>query len=100
LEMLESSPDVTAGIRSSLSVMDRGTQRLARGIEDLLMLAKVGDPHPPVSSAAVDLHHVVDEVVEMSSVAADRKGIIVSVQAPDGPLIALGDAAELDRVGG
>jgi signal transduction histidine kinase len=98
LEMLETSPDVTAGIRSSLSVMDRGTQRLARVIEDLLLLAKVGDPHHPVSSAAVDLHHVVDEVVEMSSVAADRKGIIVSVQAQAGPVVAFGDADELDRL--
>jgi signal transduction histidine kinase len=98
LEMLETSPDITAATRSSLSVMDRGTQRLARVIEDLLLLARVGDPHHPVSAGAVDLHHVVDEVVELSSVAADRKGIIVSVRAPDGPLIAPGDADELDRL--
>ena len=98
LEMLEGSPDVTDRIRGSLSVMDRGTQRLARVIEDLLMLAKVGDPHHPVTAVPVDLHHVVDEVVELSSVAADRKGIIVSVQAPAGPLVTLGDADELDRL--
>ena len=98
LEMLESSPDITGTALSSLSVMDRGTQRLARVIEDLLLLAKVGDPHHPVIAVPVDLHHVVDEVVELSSVAADRKGIIVSVQAPAGPLVTLGDADELDRL--
>jgi signal transduction histidine kinase len=98
LEMLESSPDISGTARTSLSVMDRGTQRLARVIEDLLLMAKVGDPHHPVTAVPVDLHHVVDEVVELSSVAADRKGIIVSVQAPAGPLATLGDADELDRL--
>ena len=100
LEMLESSPEISGTARGSLSVMDRGAQRLARVIEDLLMLAKVGDPHHPVTEVPVDLHHVVDEVVEMSSVAADRKGIIVSVQAPAGPVMTLGDADELDRLCG
>jgi signal transduction histidine kinase len=51
-----------------------------------------------VTAVPVDLHHVVDEVVELSAVAADRKGIIVSVQAPAGPLATLGDADELDRL--
>lgn len=98
LEILEVSPELTDAARGSLSVMDRGTQRLARVIDDLLLLAKVGDPHHPVTAVPVDLHHVVDEVVELSAVAADRKGIIVAVQAPPGPLMTLGDADELDRL--
>ena len=51
LEMLESRPDVPASIRSSLAAMDRGSQRLVRVVEDLLLLSKVGDPHNPVIAA-------------------------------------------------
>jgi signal transduction histidine kinase len=98
LEMLETSPDVSGTALTSLSVMDRATQRLVRVIDDLLLLAKVGDPTNAVIAAPVDLHRVVDEVVELASVAADRKHLSVTVVAPAGRVLAMGDADELHRV--
>jgi two-component system, OmpR family, phosphate regulon sensor histidine kinase PhoR len=98
LEMLDSSPDLTGTTRGSLAVMERGTQRLTRVIDDLLLLSKVGDPTNPVIAAPVDVHRLLDDVVELSAVAADRKRLKVSVLAPEGPVLALGDAGELDRV--
>lgn len=98
LEMLEASPDLNGTTRSSLAAMDRGARRLARVIDDLLLLSKVGDPNNTIIPAPVDLHRVLDDVVDLSSVAADRKHLTVRIEAPDAPVLALGDADELDRV--
>ena len=98
LEILESRPDVPASIRSSLAAMDRGSQRLVRVVEDLLLLSKVGDPHNPVIAAPVDLHRILDDAVDLTSLTAERKQLQVQVDAPDGAVLASGDADELDRV--
>ena len=98
LEMLDNQPEVTPKVRRSLDVMERGTRRLAMVIDDLLLLSKVGDPNHPVISAPVDLHRILLDVVELSGVAADNKGLRVVVEAMDEPLYATGDASELDKV--
>ncbi|MFC4784394.1 ATP-binding protein [Nocardioides sp. MAHUQ-72] len=98
LEMLDSSPDLTGTTRASLAAMDRGAQRMVRVVEDLLLLSKVGDPDNPVIPAPVDLRSIVDEVVDLNSVAAERKDIRLDVEAPREPVLACGDHDELDRV--
>lgn len=98
LEMLDAEPDLGATTRSSLAAMDRGARRLARVIDDLLLLSKVGDPENPVIAVPVDLHRIIDDVVDLSSVAADRKRLRIRVQVPAEPVLALGDADELDRI--
>ncbi len=82
----------------SLNAMDRGAVRLGRVIDDLLLLSKVGDPNYPMIPVPVDLHRVLDEVLDLSSVAAQRKALEIRVEAPDRPLLAMGDPEELDRI--
>lgn len=98
LEMLESSPDFSSTTMGSLNAMDRGARRMVRVIDDLLLLSKVGDPDNPVIPVPVDLRRIVDEVVDLITVPARQKGLVVSVDAPDEPVLALGDDTELDRV--
>lgn len=98
LEMLESSPDFSGTTKNSLASMERGAQRMVRVIDDLLLLAKVGDAATPLISEKVDLRDVVDEVVDLTRVAAQQKQLDVRVSAPDEPIIALGDPDELDQV--
>lgn len=98
LEMLEASPDLTGTTRTSLAAMERGTTRMVRVVEDLLLLSKVGDPDNPVIPAPVDLRRIVEDVVDLTSVAAERKGIDLEVDAPREPVLAIGDHDELDRV--
>ena len=98
LEMLESSPDFSGTTRTSLNAMDRGTQRMVRVIEDLLLLSKIGDPDDPVIAAPVDLGRIVDDVVDLITVPAEQKQIELTVELPTGPVFALGDHDELDRV--
>ncbi len=98
LEMLDASPDFSGTARTSLSAMDRSASRMVRVIDDLLLLSKVGDPNTPVIAAPVDLHSIVDDIVDLTSVASRRKGLRVDVEAPPGRVLAMGDADELDRV--
>jgi signal transduction histidine kinase len=98
LEMLESSPDFSGTTLSSLQVMDRGAKRMVRVIDDLLLLSKVGDPNNRMIAAPVDLHRVVDDVLDLTMVAAQQKGLDLRVDVPDRAILALGDAEELDRV--
>ncbi|MGN6781463.1 MAG: sensor histidine kinase, partial [Marmoricola sp.] len=98
LEMLDSAPDLTGTTRTSIGAMERGAQRMVRVIEDLLLLSKVGDAANPVIAVPVDLRKVVDDVVDLTRVAADQKRLDVRVEVPGEPVMALGDAFELDRV--
>jgi signal transduction histidine kinase len=98
LEMLESSPDFSGTTLSSLRAMERGTQRMVRVIDDLLLLSKVGDADNPLIPVPVDLHRIVDEVVDLITVAARQKGVTVRVEAPPEPVVAAGDVTELDRL--
>jgi signal transduction histidine kinase len=98
LEMLESSPDLSGTTLSSLNAMERGARRMVRVIDDLLLLSKVGDADNPIIAAPVDLHRIVDEVVDLTMLAAEQKRIDVRVVTPVEPVFALGDPDELDKV--
>jgi signal transduction histidine kinase len=98
LEMLESAPELSPGSRSSIEAMTRGTTRLSRVVNDLLLMSKVGDPSHPIIPAPVDLTAVVADVVDLIAVQARQKGIEVETDVPSGPAYALGDTWELDRV--
>jgi signal transduction histidine kinase len=98
LEMLEGVPGLTDQTKASLKAMDRGALRLGRVIDDLLLLSKVGDPNYPIIPVPVDLRPIVDEVLDLSSVAAQRKSLTIRVEAPDEPLLALGEPEEIDRI--
>jgi len=98
LEMLESTPDMSGTTRTSIAAMERGAQRMVRVIDDLLLLSKVGDAATPVIAVPVDLRKVVDDVVDLTTVAAHQKDLDVRVEVPGEPVVALGDVFELDRV--
>jgi signal transduction histidine kinase len=100
LEILEAAPDVTERTSSSLAAMDRGAQRMVKVIDDLLLLSKVGDPENPIIARPVDLSQVVDDVVDLVALSAQQKRIELRVELPEAPVMALGDADELDRLCG
>lgn len=97
LEILESVEGLPVPVQRSLTAMERGARRLGRVVDDLLLLSKVGDPDNPIIPRPVNLRSIVDDVVELTAVEAERRHLTVSVSVVDHPL-ALGDADELDRV--
>ncbi|MDX6374392.1 MAG: two-component system, OmpR family, sensor kinase, partial [Nocardioidaceae bacterium] len=78
-----------------LAAVDRGAVRLVRVVEDLLLLARVGDPHLPLLTRPVFLRDVVEDVVNLTSIA-DQRRIRMAVEGDPGDIVAIGDPAELD----
>ena len=98
LEMLEPAPELSARSRGAVDAMTRGTIRLGRVVDDLLLLSKVGDPSHAIIPAPVDLGPLVAEVVDLIDVQARQKGIEIATDVPGEPVVAHGDAWEIDRV--
>ncbi len=98
LEILESVDGLPGPVRTSLTAMERGARRLGRVVDDLLLLAQVGDPDHPVAARPVDLRTIVEDVVELTAVEAERRHLSVAVLAGADQVLANGDATELDRV--
>jgi signal transduction histidine kinase len=98
LEMLEPAPELSARSRGAVEAMTRGTTRLGRVVDDLLLLSKVGDPSHAIIPAPVDLGPLVAEVVDLIDVQARQKGIEITTEVPTEPVMAHGDAWEIDRV--
>ncbi|WP_181309608.1 sensor histidine kinase [Nocardioides campestrisoli] len=98
VEMLESVPELTGTVRSSISSMERGAVRMQRLIDDLLVLARVGDPHVEFRPTAVNMTDVVHDVLDLVRVTLERKQLKVVVDAPEHPVLALAEESGLDRI--
>lgn len=98
-----------------MDAIERNVTRLVNLTDDLLMLAKVSDPHRELVASPVPLAPLLSEVVEAVSVQAQRKGIRVEVVTPHGAgvgpsghaeggadaatgLVAIGERDELARM--
>ncbi|MGY2704329.1 sensor histidine kinase [Nocardioides sp. HB32] len=80
--------------------MTRGTARMERVVEDLLLLAQVSNPQYPLVRRPVDLRAVTADVIALVDSAARAKGIDVRLQLGGGDLVVPGDESELDRLVG
>ena len=95
IEFLTETVDLDPDALNVLAAVDRGAGRLVRVVEDLLLLAKVGDPHLPLLTRPVNLRDVVDDVINLTAIA-DQSRFDVRVEDDLDRLIAVGDPAELD----
>jgi signal transduction histidine kinase len=95
IEFLQSTVDLDKSALGVLAAVDRGAARLVRVVEDLLLLAKVGDPNLPLLTQPVPLDEVVDDVVHLTSIA-DQRRVKVTVVGSADDVVAAGDPAELD----
>ena len=79
--------------------MGRGTRRMERVVEDLLLLARVSNPQHPLVRDRVDLAGIAREVVDLVRTTAAAKSVSLTLTAPPG-LVVAGDPLELDRLVG
>ena len=96
LELLETVGLETEDGHRGLSALNRGTTRLVKVVDDLMLLAKVGDPTYELVVRPVDLAEVVGDVLELTASTAAQQGIEVELASPQ-PVYVLGDPTELDR---
>lgn len=98
LELILETEEVTADGRRGIAAIERGTQRLSRVVNDLMLLAKIRDPGNPLKTYPVDVAALVDDVMTMTAATVHRRSLEVSVDVPDRPVYAAGDPGELDWV--
>jgi signal transduction histidine kinase len=95
IEFLTQSIDLDPGALDVLAAVDRGAGRLVRVVEDLLLLAKVGDPHLPLLTRPVNVLDAVEDVVNLIPLA-DQPRIKVELLGDADEMVAMGDPAEVD----
>jgi len=78
--------------------MTRGTTRMQRVVDDLLLLATVSHPHHPLVRTPVDLRQVVHDVVALVENPVRAKRLTLDVRLSDHDLTVSGHDAELDRL--
>jgi signal transduction histidine kinase len=96
LEML-GTLDLSATAERYHAAMTRGTTRMARVVDDLLLLARVSNPQHPLERVPVDLRAVVRDVVALVESAARGQGLTLGVDLGE-DIVVLGDPTELDRL--
>ncbi|QIK67987.1 hypothetical protein G7072_18035 [Nocardioides sp. HDW12B] len=81
-----------------MEAIERNVTRLVNLTDDLLLLAKVSDPHRVLVSSPVPLGPLVEEVVDAVGVQAQRKGLRIDVARPERDLVVSGERDELARM--
>lgn len=92
--------DLGEAARPYQAAMTRGTVRMTKVVEDLLLLARVSDPQHPLVRVPVDLRTVTSAVLDLVGSAAAGKGIAIRFEHAEEPVVVPGDPAELDRLVG
>lgn len=97
LEMLGELDLDDAGVRYQ-AAMARGTRRMQRVVDDLLLLAQVSDPRHPLVAVPVDLYDVIGDVIALVESTAQTKHLTIEVELTPDSLVVPGDLTELDRL--
>lgn len=97
-EMLESATGLDGSGRNSVAAVERSASRMQRIVDDLLVLARAGDPHAAFAPTPVDLHAAALEAVDMLRVTINRKELDVVVDAPGESLKVLAEPEGIERI--
>jgi signal transduction histidine kinase len=83
--------------RTYLTAARRGTARLQRIVEDLLLVAQIEAQRLELRPEPIDLAELAGEAVEVARPAAAEKGVAITLDT-EGPLALEADAARLGQV--
>lgn len=98
LEILAEDPNLSDLSHTAIAAIRRGSTRLSRVVEELLVLHRTADATGLDGAGPVDLTPVVADIVELNTGPAQARGITVTTSLPDGPAPVLGIAHELEHV--
>lgn len=97
LELLDGDPGLSDLSRSAVAAIQRGSVRLSRVVEELLVLHRTagGELEAP---RKVDFAAIVADIVALNAGPAERRSIGVVGELPDLPVWVLGAAHELEHI--
>ncbi|MEP9363407.1 HAMP domain-containing sensor histidine kinase [Nocardioides sp. CN2-186] len=97
LELLEDDPGLSDSSRSAVEAIQRGSLRLSRVVEELLVLHRVVDGDP-ATATTVDLAPLVTDCVALHAGPAEGRDITLTADVSDRPVLVLGVAHELEHL--
>ena len=97
LELLAGDPALSDRSRTAVDAIQRGSVRLSRVVEELLVLHRAADGELG-SAHSVDLTAIVADIVDLNVGPAERRDITVTGDLPGDPAVVLGVAHELEHV--
>jgi two-component system phosphate regulon sensor histidine kinase PhoR len=92
--LLRKQPDQ---LLATLPVLERETTRLARIIDDLLVLSRMDQDRTVFTLTALDLNALVDQFVADRRMLAEERGLQLSATIAPGTLMVLGDVGLLEQ---
>jgi len=96
-EILAGDPELGDSARTAAAAILRGGERLARVVDDLLVLHGTTEAAPALGGR-VDLGALAAEVVELNAAMASAAGVDLRAVVPAEPVVAQGDDGELDHL--
>ncbi|HEY2107710.1 MAG TPA: ATP-binding protein [Candidatus Binataceae bacterium] len=84
--------------RRFLRIIERQSHRLARLVDDLISLSDLERGLTPLRPREVDVRRLFEEAVELMGEPAERQGIAMEIQCPEGLPILVGDHDRLYQV--
>jgi signal transduction histidine kinase len=82
------------------AAMSRGTERMKKVVDDVLLLALVGNPQHPLVPVPVDLRQVAADVIAATRADAGTKRLTLHAVLDSTDVVVPGDPAELHRLVG
>ena len=97
--MMSRDPYLAESQRETLGIINHSGEHLLSLINDVLEVAKIEAGRVRLEIGPYDLHRMVSDVTQMTSVRAQEKGLRLSLElAPEVPRFILGDEARLRQV--
>ena len=98
LDLMRRSRNEPAIVHRATEVMHRQVAQMARLVDDLLDISRVGQDKLSIRRVPIDLASVVHHAVEASAPLLDHAGLSYTVAVPDAPIYIDADAARLAQV--
>ena len=98
LELLDDAAAGDAAGDPSVAAITRAAGRMSRLVDNLLVLAKVEDPHRPEGGIPTDLRPVLQNALDEAGDAARWNDLTVTCEVPDEPLLVSAGPDDLDQV--
>ncbi len=98
-QLMAAEPSLTRRQREEVGMINRSGEHLLTLINDVLELAKLEAGHTPFSPAPVNLHYLLDSLVDRLRFKAESKGLSLTLlHAPDLPTQVVADETKLRQV--
>jgi two-component system, OmpR family, phosphate regulon sensor histidine kinase PhoR len=98
LELLAESPDLPGSLTGRVEVIERNTRRLQELVGDLLQSAQMSDGRLAITRVPLDVSDLVVEAVEAIAPVARAASLELSLDVPEGGVVARVDGQRLRQV--